>query len=161
MDDKQKTYVAYWTRFASFLADRNAPFAVKGPQPKGEWCGFGHIARRRFTLGVYGSLTGNRRTVLLYAGHRTAHAEFDLLSTAKDEINAEFGAPLEWKRFPKSAQIEINRPELAAEPEDVQFAWYLDQMERFVRVFRSRIEALPSDLGNGDEAASVGDPAAC
>ena len=153
-DERQKAYVAYWSRFAAYLSDKGAPFKMKGPQARGEWCGFGHIARRGYTLSVYASLTGTRRAVQLYAGHRTALAEFEVLVAVKDEIAAEFGAPLEWKKN-RSVQIEINRPELADRSEAEQFAWYLDQMERFVRGFRPRIENLPLDPANGDDMPLV------
>lgn len=153
-DERQKAYIAYWSRFAAFLAERNAPFRMQSPQPRGDWCGFGHISRRRFVLCVYTSLSGTRRAVQLYAGHRTAFAEFDTLRAHRNEIEAELGAPLEWRKNPKSVTIEMNHPELAGRAEPEQFAWFLDQMERFLRVFRPRIDAM-NGVENAEAAAPI------
>lgn len=141
-DERQKAYIAYWSRFSAFLAEKDAPFRMQSPETRSNWCGFGHISRRRFVLCAHAPSSGTRRTIQLYAGHRNVFAEFDALFAQKVAIEAEFGAPLDWRKNPKSVTIEINRPELAARPEPEQFAWFLDQMERFVRVFRPRIDEL-------------------
>jgi hypothetical protein len=142
-DEQQKAYIAYWSRFGTFLANKHAPFKPPDPVPRGEWCGFGRLVPRGYTLFAAASLVGQRRTVAIYIGHRGGILEFDALVAAKDSIEAEFGAPLEWRRNPKTAQIEANRPDLAEKNETEQFEWFLDQMERFSRVFRDRITALP------------------
>ena len=99
LNERQQSYIAYWSRFADFLVARKAPLKMQRPEVRGEWCGFGWIARRRFTLCVYVSLTGTRRSVELYAGdHQTAFADFDSLFASRDEIEAEFGAKLDWKK---------------------------------------------------------------
>lgn len=49
-DQRQKSYMAYWTSLGSFLADRNAPFKVRVPPPRDYWCGFGSLARPGFLL---------------------------------------------------------------------------------------------------------------
>ena len=150
-DDRQKAYMAYWSRFGAFLVDRKAPFRVPDRVPRGDWCGFGRITRRGYILFVSSSLSGSKRMAALHAGHRGAFAEFDALFAGKDEIAADFGAPLEWRKNPKSIQIEIHLPDLTSQAEAVQFAWFLDQMERFVRVFPPRIESLAlNNAGTAD-----------
>ena len=95
----------------------------------------------------------------LHAGHRGAFAEFDELFADKDEIASEFGAPLEWRKNPKSIQIEVHRLDLASQDEAVQFAWFLDEMERFVRVFRPRIESLALDGAGAADAPPTAEAA--
>jgi hypothetical protein len=158
-DDRQKAYMAYWSRFGAFLADRKAPFKAPDRVPRGDWCGFGRITRRGYILFVSSSLSGSKRMVALYAGHGGAFAEFDALFAAKDEIAADFGGPLEWRKNPKSIQIEVHRLDLASQDEAVQFAWFLDEMERFVRVFRPRIESLALDGAGAADAPPTAEAA--
>jgi hypothetical protein len=149
-NERQQSYIAYWSRFADFLVARNAPFKMQRSEFRGEWCSFGWIARRRFTLFVHVSLAGTGRRVALYAGHQTAFADFDSLIASRDEIDAEFGAKLDWKKNPRSVEIAVNRPDLASKPEEEQFAWFVDRLERFVGVFRPRVENMIQDTGGAD-----------
>jgi hypothetical protein len=59
----------------------------------------------------------------------------------KEAISGDLGGP-EWVSAGKKYKVEISRPELTSRPEGEQFAWLLDQMERFTRVFRPWIENL-------------------
>jgi hypothetical protein len=125
---------------------------MQEPVARGTWCGFGRISQRGFTLTVTASLTGPKRTVALFGGHRGAQAQFDALLSARAEIEAEFGAPLEWRKHPKNVNIEMTRLDLASRPEDEQFEWFLDQMQSFVRVFRPRIDSLVVEISDPDNA---------
>lgn len=157
LDDQAKAYIAYWSRFAAFLTDKRAPFKMQTPVARGTWCGFGHISPRGYTLTVSSSLSGPKRGVALFGGHQTALAEFEVLSAIKDEIAADFGASLEWRQNPKSVTVEIVRFDLAGRDEAEQFAWFLDQMERFIGVFRPRIENLPLHIIDKDSGPPQAD----
>lgn len=159
-DERQKAYMAYWSRFAEFLKGRQAPFRMPDSLPRSTWCGFGHIGRRGYTLTATSSLAGPKRAVGLYIAGQVALAECEPLWHARDEIEDEFGAALDWRRNPKSVAIEIIRFDLAGKPEDEQFIWFVDQMERFERVFRPRIESLPADSGSTNGVAPPADLAA-
>jgi len=153
-NEERRSYMAYWSRFGAFLNERRAAFKLPDRIPPNEWCSFGRIAQRSYTLFVFASLRTKKRTVALYIGHRNARPEFELLEQSKSEIEAEFGIPLQWRKMPKTAQIEVNRPDLADADEVQQFEWFLDQLERFARVFPHWIEGLKLDEISADSNGS-------
>jgi Domain of unknown function (DUF4268) len=88
--------------------------------------------------------------VEIYINHRAAKTAFDLLEADRQAIEAEFGGPLDWQRMDskKACRIAVFRTDMDPNIEaqrPCQYEWFLDQMERFSRVFRDRIKALPLD----------------
>jgi hypothetical protein len=58
----------------------------------------------------------------------------------------------------KGCRIAVFRTDLDPNSETErprQYAWFLDQMERFSRVFRDRIRALPLDNAATPDLASI------
>jgi Domain of unknown function (DUF4268) len=150
LNDQQKAYAAYWSRFAAFLADRGGPFKMQDPVPNRSWCSFGRFDRRGYTLYVFAPRFGPKRAVGIWVS-AAALAEFDTLAKAKDEIGAEIGTSVEWEKKERTAHIEVNCPELIGKEENEQFTWFLDQMERFARVLRPRMMNLSLDSIDADE----------
>jgi hypothetical protein len=94
-----------------------------------------------------------------------AKAAFDLLADDRQDIEAEFGGPLDWQRMDdkKASRIAVFRTDLDPNIETErprQYSWFLDQMERFSRVFRDRIRALPLDNAATLDLASISTAAA-
>jgi hypothetical protein len=150
LDERQKAYVAYWTALGSFLADHHAPFKVRVPTPRDYWCGFGNIGQSGFSLGATSGFRDRKLGVEIYIGHRAAKVAFDHLEAERATIEAEFGSPLDWQRLndKKACRIAIYRTDLDPTNQGQwpqEHTWYLDQLERFVRVFRSRIDGLNID----------------
>ncbi len=143
-DDRQKRYIAYWSRFAAFLQQRNEPFRVGEPPPRDYWCGFS-IGRSGFRLGAMATFGKAGLGVALSIGHRAAMTAFGMLLAERDRIEADFGGPLEWRRLNKGCQIEVSQPGLMKESEDRQFEWLLEQLHRFSRVFTARVRELELD----------------
>jgi len=162
LDERQKAYIAYWTALGSFLADRHAPLKLRVPTPRDYWCGFGSLARSGFLLVATATFRDHKIGVEIYisSAARSGKLAFDHLEAERATIEAEFGSPLDWQRLndKKACRIAIYRTDLDPTNQDQwpqQHAWFLDQLERFARVFRSRIDGLDIDAledGSGAEA---------
>lgn len=149
LNDRQKTYRTYWTAFGAFLEDNDAPFKMPNPAPKGFWCSFG-LGRSGFRLAETVNLNERRLGVMVEISHAAAKKAFDLLKADAMAIEAEFGGKLEWERLNDNvgSRIAVYRNDLDPRNEaqwPQQFGWFLEQMERFARVFPERIRALPLD----------------
>jgi hypothetical protein len=146
LNDRAKSYVAYWSAFSAFLGENRAPYKITTP-PRDYWCTFG-IGRSGFALQVTAGFRDRKLAVQLYINHRMARQAFDLLAADRGSIEAEFGEPLNWRMMDKGAAVWVDRTDLDPRDESQrpeQYAWFLDQMRRFARAFGSRIAALPLD----------------
>jgi hypothetical protein len=155
LDERAKGYVAYWAGFAAFLQDKQAPYNLK-TAPRDYWCYFG-VGRTGFTLATTATFRDRRLWVGIEISHRAAKAAFDLLAVDRATIDAEFSGQLDWQRMndKKGCRIAVLRTDF--DPNDeaqrtLQYEWFLDQMERFTRVFRDRIRNLLLDTLQADSA---------
>lgn len=158
MDARQKVYAAYWAGFGDYLNSQDTPFRVRG-EPRDYWCGFGKVLRSGFGLGATAVLRDNRIGVEIYISHSEAKVAFDTLEAQKEVIEAEYGGPLVWQRLNdrKGCRIAIFRPDSNPANEDqrpIQYAWFLEQLSRFSRAFRSRIAGLDLEPDEGGSIAS-------
>jgi hypothetical protein len=161
LDERQKAYVSYWTALGAFLADHHAPFKVRVPTPRDYWCGFGHIGQSGFSLVATAGFRDHKLGVEIYIGFRAAKPAFDHLEAERATIEAEFGSPLDWQRLndKKACRIASYRTDFDPTNQEQwpqQHTWFLDQLERFARAFRSRIDGLDIDAlkdGAGEELA--------
>ena len=95
-----------------------------------------YLAQSRNEVGVY--LTFNK-------GPKGLHL-FNALEKEKDEINRALGLPVEWKRMPDGRLYVIATKNfsgnLLQQFKSPSQAWLADAVQRFVSVFRPRIDAL-------------------
>jgi Domain of unknown function (DUF4268) len=150
LDERQKGYVAYWTALRAFLADRHAPFKVSGATPRDYSCSFGNIGQSGFLLAATAGFRDRKLGVEIYITHRAAKLAFDHLEAERPNIEAEFGDRLDWQRLndKKASRIAIYRTDLDPSNQGqwpLQHAWFLEQLDRFVRVFQGRIVAFDID----------------
>ena len=76
-----------------------------------------------------------------------AKAFFHLLKQSKDEIEREFGSPLDWQELPgkRASRIAIYKEETdPADGDDWpnQIEWLVDKLRRLDSVFRYRVKNL-------------------
>jgi len=148
LDDRAKAYIAYWSGFRDFLRDNGAAYKIRTP-PRDHWCAFG-IGRSGFILNALAGFRDRRLGVEIYISHPAAKRAFDLLDAERSIIQEEFGEPLDWQRMndKKGSRVAVSRTDLDPRDESqrpMQYEWFLDQMQRFARVFTGRIRALPLD----------------
>jgi hypothetical protein len=153
LDDRAKSYVAYWSGLGAYLGENRAPYKITTPS-RDYWCTFG-IGRSGFVLQVSAGFRDRKLAVQLYINHRMARQAFDLLAADRASIEGEFGEPLNWRMMDKGAAIWVDRMDLDPRDESQrpeQYAWLLDHMQRFTRAFGARIRGLPLDTAASDAA---------
>jgi hypothetical protein len=135
------------------------------PAPREYWCSFG-IGRTGFILSETAGFRDRKLGVEIYISHPAAKDAFDQLRADQDSLEAEFGASLDWQRMndKKGCRIAVSRTDLDPNEDSQrpqQFAWFLDQMERFARVFRDRIRNLSLNAPGAETTPLDVEPVAC
>jgi hypothetical protein len=166
LDDRAKAYSTYWSGFGAFLQDKHAPYKILNPAPHDYAYSF-RISRSGFALAETAGFRDRKLGVEIYISHRAAKRAFDLLEAERDTIEADFGGKLDWQRLndKKGCRIAVSRTDLDPRDESqraMQYDWFLDQMQRFSRVFGGRIrslaleDAVESDIVPADIEAAGG-----
>ena len=141
----QQFQLEYWTALRETI--RQSGSDLKPPKPPAQsWITFA-VGRSGFYLSADVSKTKRRLDVKLALDGPLAKPHFHLLQADKDAIEAEIGAPLEWRELPdkKRSYIRLSRDD--ADPSDRddwprQHAWYMDTLEAFHRTFAPRLKSL-------------------
>lgn len=166
LDDRAKAYSAYWSGFGAFLQDKHAPYKILNPAPHDYAYSF-RISRSGFALAETAGFRDRKLGVEIYISHRAAKRAFDLLEVERDTIEGEFGGKLDWQRLndKKGCRIAVVRTDLDPRDESqraMQYDWFLEQMQRFSRVFGGRIrsltldDAVETDVGPAETEAAGG-----
>ena len=100
-----------------------------------------------FRLEVYPRPLYNDIVIRLYMTSKNAIAHFHLLEKQQEEIDDEFGEPLEWDALDgeKYSKVSLskNNANLMSETDwPSQYEWLGSKLERFNEVFRPRISDL-------------------
>jgi len=157
LDERNKFYIDYWTRFGAFLAEKHSRFRVQR-QFKDYYCGF-RIGR----AGIQIAATAARRDevigVELYISRSDAKATYHALEAQKIDIQRVFGEDVViWQELPDKIASRV-RLQKAADPgnekdQQQQFEWLANNLERFYTAFAERIRGLNLDQ-NGDDVSPL------
>lgn len=146
--DTKAMQLEFWTKLRELMDDSKSP--VRGTKPRPQHWNTFSIGRSDFGLGAsMNTQSGFLRVAInCKKSHREAH--YALLLEERNQIEAEFGEPLEWEPLPgkKVKRIAIYHRDI--DPTNKanwteQLAWLQDRLERMNQVFRNRIKALDAD----------------
>lgn len=145
MADRHRVRLAYWASFGAYLKEKRSSFQVRTPT-RDHWKWFA-IGRAGFGINATMSTEKRRVGVELTISDDPSKVAFRALLAQKEEIEAQFGEPLEWQELPgrKSSRIAIFK--LGVEPaQESQYPelhrWMLEKMDRFRAVFAARVREL-------------------
>lgn len=147
--ERHRLRMKYWASFAEFLRQTGSTFKIRRPN-KDHWFSFA-IGRGGVVISATISVERyNRIGVELYFHRDPLKLAFNQLHAEKDDIEREFGEPLEWQELPGKKASRIACYKYDVDPaESSQFSdlhvWMLDHMERFKRVFQDRVKNLAMD----------------
>lgn len=141
-------YQKLWSFLAEYLTQQSFDFGSGSPPPR-HWWRFG-IGRAGFDLSVSAISRSDQIAVEIYIHNDSDKRIFDHFISQKSEIESDFGTELNWQRLDGGigSRIAIIRRNTGVENEAnwKSFAeWYLDNLQRFRRVFGPRIRNLDLD----------------
>jgi hypothetical protein len=152
---KAQMYRAFWTRYLQKL-EEEAPQTTKvRSAPASSWITANYL-RRGVSLNL-AFIGGGLLSAEIYIdlGHRTRN--LDVFFTLKDDaenITKELGAEPTWDELPgrRACRIRLTRPGEVTNVENHAdlISWLITQQVNFKQVFRSRTEALPSEIWDRD-----------
>jgi hypothetical protein len=147
LDDRARACMAYWAAFGQYLVERGARYRMPTPAPRGNACIWG-IGRSGFQLAEVALFDSHRLRVEIYINHCAAKRAFDLLEADRASIEGEIGHSLDWQRLDdrQASRIAVHRMDVDPRDESqrlLQYAWMLDETQRFDQTFRTRVRALP------------------
>lgn len=137
----------YWLALREFLAERKSSLKPQKAHPQ-HWMTVS-IGRSYFNMAALVNTPENRIGVEVYMTGPLGKKHFKRLEAQRAETEKEIGQKLDWRELPQKDASRIlllredtNIKDKAAWPE--QHQWLADALERFDKVFRPRIQALPS-----------------
>ncbi|MDE0324126.1 MAG: DUF4268 domain-containing protein [Candidatus Poribacteria bacterium] len=140
--------IKYWTEFCDYLELQGSQLHSPTPTSKEEHyisfrIGIGCFLRARQVINSKYGPTAITVAAILKG---RARSYFHLLQEQQEDIESEFGEPLEWfSEWKTESHIYLERKDMdPADEQDWsnQHEWIASRLERFNEVFRPRIERL-------------------
>ena len=156
LTDRHKMLQAYWASFGAFLESKKSTFRINRPN-KHMWYSFRGFNRGGFSINASASVEYQRLAVELYIARDSDKAAIRALQAQKNQIEADFGEPLEWQELPGKEASRITIYRKNTDPADQttrlqQHEWMLSKMDRFRAVFGPRVADLRLEGSEADEA---------
>lgn len=149
----------YWTALREYMIENN--FNVKPTKPLPQhWMNFA-IGRSYFQLSALVNTKENRISLGFTMAGPDAKPHFHLLSQEREEIEEEFGEPLEWLELPQRQESRIMLHDKQVDPNDRddwpnQHAWLSENLEKFDSIFRVRVKQLDASTFDPQAAEEAG-----
>jgi len=144
----KKLQLDYWTAFHGILSEI-AP-CIRGTKSRPQYWNNFSIGRSDIGLITFVKTRDRQIGVGLICRRENAKPHFGLLQEQKDEIEAEIGSPLMWRKLPKKKESQIVLPRENTDPADKttwpeQHKWLAENLRAFHKIFRSRVKSLNAD----------------
>lgn len=148
----------YWAALREYMIENGSSVKPTKPLPQ-HWMNFA-IRRSAFHLYSFANTKEGRIGLGLTMTGPDAKLHYHLLSQQREEIEREFGEPLEWLELPERKESRIELHDLKADPNDrdgwlAQHAWLSEKLNKFDSVFRMRVKQLDADLLDPQTAEKV------
>jgi len=144
LSDTRQLQLEFWTAFKEFLDQRGSAVQLRTP-PAQNWVTFG-IGRTFFGMNATLNVSEHWSSVFLALYGPDAKTYFQLIQKEQEEIEGEFGSPLEWRELLEGKESHIRLQLLEQDPEnranwpDIQ-EWMAATLERFDTNLEAGFEA--------------------
>lgn len=138
----------YWTALKEYVDKNGTPFRMQKPLPQ-QWS---NIALGRSGFQIIMSVNSQKKTVAVSLGIDTNSAEdnkkyFDVIKRDYEAMaTAAISDKLSWQRLDDNkisiVQLSENYDFLDSATHDEQFAWFVDNVNKFIKFFRPKIKSL-------------------
>lgn len=157
MTETKQLQLEYWRALRDFLAERKS--ALKPQKAATQHWLTVRIGRSNFNLAALVNTPEELIGVELYLGGADAKKHFKALEARKADIEAQMGVALDWRELPlkDASRILLMRSNSSIRDRSrwgEQHEWLARTLERFDKVFRPVVQALPSDYDLEAEGAS-------
>lgn len=148
----------YWAALREYMLENGSSVKPTKPLPQ-HWMNFA-VGRSNFYMHSLANMKEGRIGLGLAMTGLEAKPHFHLLLREREEIEEEFGEPLEWLELPERKESRVMLHDLEADPNDrndwpAQHAWITEKLEKFDSVFRQRIKQLDASAFDPQTAEGV------
>lgn len=152
---RAQAYRAFWARYLAEL-EKDAPQTTKvRTAPASNWITANYL-RKGISLNLV-FLSGGQLATEIYIdlGHRTRNLDaFFALKDSESQISKNLGSETLWDELPgrRACRIRLSRSGDISniESHSELIKWLIEQQVKFKQVFRSLVEALPSEIWDRD-----------
>ena len=141
--DADRLKLDFWEGFAEHMASKRSSFRPPKLNRAWNWHSWG-LGRSYFQLAASVNVRDGVNAVWINIAGPDVEAHYRLLQAEQATLESELGCKLEWEAGEKERKIIVRRQGDTTDRSQwpVQYAWLLDTMKAFDRVFRARIKKL-------------------
>ena len=145
LSQTQRQQEKFWTELRNHTTQTGSQLRFPKPQPA-HYLEF-NIGRSGFGIRVWQRRQNKDIGASIYITGQNAKAHFHLLKEQRENLESEFGVPLEWSEKPGRTERRVYLLKKETDPTDEadwqnQHKWLTAKIEKFNEVFRPRIKAL-------------------
>lgn len=154
LTDTQQLQLDFWTEFREYVMENAKRIKPAKPQPA-HWLTFS-VGRSFFGADALVDIGKQRLAIRMFVAGPNATAHYNLLLAEKEQIEEDFGEPLEWEELPHRKSSYISLYKTGENPKDKmqrarQKEWLLTRLEKYHEVFSERIKKLDAGDWAPDE----------
>lgn len=148
LSETQRQQEKFWTELRNYMTQAGSQLRFPKPQPA-HYLEF-NIGRSGFGIRVWQRRQDKDIGASIYITGQNAKAHFHLLQEQRENLESEFGIPLEWSEKPGRTERRVYLLKKDTDPTDEtdwpnQHKWLAAKIKEFNEVFRPRIENLNAD----------------
>ena len=148
LSERQVQNIKFWTELREYMNQKGCQLQCPSPGPR-NYLMFG-IGKSGFNMDPWVGRQKQEIGIRIYVKGQNATAHFHLLMEKREEIESEFGEPLEWDELPENERSRISLRKEDTDPTDEtdwpsQHEWFASKLELFDKAFRHRIKTLNAD----------------
>jgi len=145
LSESKQLALEFWQAFVARLAEADP--SLRTMKPRAKYTIGSPIGRSYFYLVLFANPVNGQIRVFLNVSGNDSLRHFHLLHEMKEEIEVDFGMPLDWKPRLEKAQsrIRIDMPNGDPNNQDDwprQHDWLTDKLQRFNKAFRQRVKLI-------------------
>ena len=139
----------YWTEFRDYVLKNGSPFKVQKPLPQ-HWTNVA-LGRSYFYLSLNVNSVNGTISINFEMSGANAKPNYDALREKFEEDSKnKISANLDWMRLDdkKVSMVKLSKSFdfLDVDSRKEQFAWFVENVQKFIKYFRPKIKALPSNI---------------
>lgn len=158
LNKTEQILLQFWSGFVEFLIDKKSFLKPRTPRAD-SWMNFS-MGRSEFRLECTIRVIKNQLAAVLIIDSLHAKSYFAQLKSQQNDIESEFGVPLEWDEAPdkKQSRIRLRRDIPNATDQNLwpeYFLWLKSKLEGLYQSFSPRIKnlELPEEENSGEDPA--------